>query len=218
MFVRNGLLYVLQTPCAQVEARNKTKCQTPPNGLPMFCTSFVMYFKSVRVSLKVSSTTGSNGYYKLRAYKNEARNEKSVWNTPNGFYTLPSSFRHAFRICLSQCYCLLHNGLLRVLQTPCVRNRGTIWNWVPNPWMHFMCALTQFKTHCESVRVDVKPCSKTGSHGYYKLHAYKNRARNEKWVQTPRMDIIRSLKHFGMRSEYVRVSVTVLSITGSNRY
>ena len=83
----------------------------PPNGLPMFCTSFVMYFKSVRVSVKVSSTTGSSGYYKLRAYKNEARNVKSVWNTPNGFYTLPNSFWHAFRICLSQCYCLLHNGL-----------------------------------------------------------------------------------------------------------
>ena len=45
----------------EIEARNETKCQTPPMDVICALIHFEMHFESVGVDIKLSSKTGSNG-------------------------------------------------------------------------------------------------------------------------------------------------------------
>ena len=51
---------------------NKIECETPRMDITCAAAHLGMHFESVRVDVKLSSTVGSNGYYKLHAYEIEA--------------------------------------------------------------------------------------------------------------------------------------------------
>lgn len=63
--------------------------------------------------------------------------------------------------------------------------------------MGFIRAPARFGVLVEFVKVDVKHFSTTASDGFSSLHVGEIKARNKTDCQTPRIDFIRSLAHFG---------------------
>ena len=98
-------------------------------------------------------------------------------------------------------------GSIRMYKLHDRRNLGMQWNREPTPRVMFICVLAHFDMYYESIHVGVKLSSTTGSTGQIKLQAHKISARTEIVYQTPRMEFICVLSHFGMHFKSVWVGV-----------
>ena len=74
-FLHNGLDGINSHYADEIEVRIKTVCQTPRTDSTSTLAHFGMHFESIWVDVKISSTTGFDGYKNLDADNIKARNE-----------------------------------------------------------------------------------------------------------------------------------------------
>ena len=160
----------------EIEWQNETECQAHRLGFTCALTIFCIDFEAIRLSVKLSTKVGFNGYYKLHTDKIETRNE-TVCQTPRMDFIC--ALPHL--ACMNPSESVLNfpqNRILtRTANCMCVKTRHKI-NWVANTLIRLDMHHTHFGTHFESIQLDGKLSAKLGFDGKCKLRAYEIESRN----------------------------------------
>ena len=215
-FLRHGLQLKLQSPFVRIRGTKRSCVPSTPNRVHMHPISFWQAFW-IHASLWASFL---QYWIQLKLQTLFVRNWRMTWNwepsTPNRACMCPSTFQYAIQIRMSRCESFHHDRFQPKLQTPFEWNRGMKWNWGHTPRTEFIRSQANFSTSFESTQVGVRLFSTTGCNRNYKLHERTIWARNETACQTPRMEFICVLSHFGMYLKSVWVGVKLSIMLGSS--
>lgn len=153
------------------------------SGPHMRPCSFGMHFESSRVFDKLFSTVGCNRYYSYMRVKS-SHGTKMTANTTNRLHMCPCLFGMNIKSGRAGVKLSSVTGSYKYCRLRAYRIETRNESERKTPRMDFVCALTHFEIHFESVRVCDRLSSAVGCNWSYKLHPYEIEARNKNDYQT----------------------------------